>query len=166
MGDRLEELHREFDTHDDFEPENDGYRVTSTPFDVEVCFSRMDEQTIRYRCTCTVPSLEAVIENETISPVLLEGWADPMERRLQDVDHATSAIETAAVTCSWDREQFDIEIRFTRPADAPVPTDAIVAIVGYIEGTYLEGVIPGYQYGPPVDAMLASARERAERTTD
>ena len=36
------------------------------------------------------------------------------------------------------------------------------ALVEYVEGTYVQGVIPGYEYGDPVAGLLDRARGAAE----
>ena len=36
--------------------------------------------------------------------------------------------------------------------------DMSKAIAEYAEGTYMEGIVPGYDYQPPVSELLARAR--------
>lgn len=161
MSDRLEEVREALDRHPDFEPEGDAYRVTSTPFTVRLRFDRPDENRIEYTVEADLPSLEAAVADETISDTLLEGWAEPMERRLAGVDQATQ-LRDVAVSCTWDRDRFVATFRFERHPRGPAPTDEVPALAGYVEGTYLQSTIPGYHYRSPVGDLLEKARERAE----
>ncbi len=40
------------------------------------------------------------------------------------------------------------------------------ALVGYVEGTYVEGLIPGYTYREPASGLLETAYERSRAPTE
>ena len=164
MENAAERIDARFTTHSEFEEGDERYVVQSTPFEITVTFSVETGDSIEYLVEATVPSLDAVIVEESISDSLLEGWAEPFERRLRDVEQAWSSMSDVIVECDWDRDEFIASFRFSRVSDAPAPTDDIVALVGYLEGTYLQGIIPGYEYSEPVSGMLEQARDRAEES--
>jgi len=35
-------------------------------------------------------------------------------------------------------------------------------VIDYVEGTYVQGVIPGYEYGEPVAGLLDRAQQNAD----
>ena len=137
----------------------DGFRAVDTPFDAHVRLVEQDESTVEYVLDCQVPSLDAVVEGDTLSDALLDGWAETMARRLGDAGHATS-LEALEVDCSWDRDQFEVVFRIHRPVDRAPPIADLLALVGYLEGTYLQGLIPGYSYQEPAAGMLEQAERR------
>lgn len=160
MTDPVAAVRDAFERDSDFESTTEGYRITSSPFTVLARFEPGESDTIEFVAEARLPSLEAAVADESISDALLEGWAEPMERRLADVEQAT-ALSGVRVECRWDRQEFVATFRFRRPATAPAPTDELRALAGYVEGTYLQGTIPGYSYRAPVDDLLETARERA-----
>ncbi len=163
MSDPLEEVRAAFERDHEFERAGDSYRLTSTPFTLIVRCNTDSTGALAYTVETRVPSLDAAVADERISDALLEGWAEPMEQRLTDVHQATS-LDEVDVSCAWDRERFTATFRFRRHARAPAPLEEIRAIAGYVEGTYLQGTIPGYTYRSPVDDLLEKARERASGT--
>lgn len=144
-----------------FRRNGDRATVTTTPFSAFVTVDSPSHDRLCYHLTIELPTIAAVTE-EDISDVLLEGWATPLERRLADAGHATDRGDIDA-SMSWDREHFRVEYEIVQPVDAPPPAAALTSLVGYVEGTYLQGVIPGYTYREPVSSMLAEARNRGGR---
>jgi hypothetical protein len=120
---------------------------------------------VGYRVRFEAPTLAAVAADE-VAPVVDDGWFDTFRRRVADVgavtraDHdlapsVTRAGETVSVTVAYD------DLDPTRAAD-----DA-AAFVDFLEGTYLQGVVPGYEYDDPVASLLHEARQRGtESETD
>ncbi|MFC7158105.1 DUF5813 family protein [Halomarina halobia] len=43
--------------------------------------------------------------------------------------------------------------------DAERAPDVAKALAEYAEGTYVEGIVPGYTYRPPVSELLARAQQ-------
>ena len=160
MGDRHAELLGAFDRHSRFTVEDGTVRLAGTPFTGAVDIGVNDE-TATYLITVTAPSLDAVVTDQSVSEVILAGWAETYERRIEGADGVTPEIATVDSDVEWDQHTLTVQMTVRRPATAPAPTDGIAALMQFIEGTYLQGVIPGYEYGPPVDKMLERARGRA-----
>jgi ATP phosphoribosyltransferase len=61
----------------------------------------------------------------------------------------------------------DVTILYARATDIPEyvsdgAADIAKAFVEYVEGTYVEGVIPGYEYADPVAGLRQRARQTGE----
>lgn len=154
-----------FTRHGGFAVGPSGIRVETSPFRATVEIES-GSATVSYTVSIEMPTLAAVVEGESVGDVVHEGWAETLARRIREAHHAASEIENASYDISWDREEVTAHITIRRPSAAHPPTDAIVSLVQYVEGTYLQGVIPGYDYGPPVDEMLSAARQRGAEPTD
>lgn len=108
-----------------------------------------------------LPMLDAVVEGETVAPVVEDGWFDTLDRRLEDVDGVTYADVTGIdVTRGGRRVTVDATLD---PRPGKVADDAL-AVVNYVEGTWFEGVIPGYPYVETVQAMRDQAKQNAQET--
>lgn len=160
MADLVTAAERALATHAAFERTDGAFSATSTPFDATVRLAAAGAG-VRYTVEMQLPTLDAVVADETVAAVVQDGWFETLHRRLEDVDGAlrgeasTPRVEldertgTVTVTASFESAQPD------RGAD-----DA-AALVGYIEGTYVEGIIPGYTYREPVSGLLEAAYERS-----
>ena len=154
--------------HAAFEPapetaEGDAFRVTSTPFDATVTVTEKADDAVEYRVVVRVPALDAAVKGETVAPVVEEGWFDTFELRLEDAHQATRDVDTVSRMVAREGDDVVVELRFSRPAFAQVAVEDAKALVEYVEGTYVEGVIPGYVYGPPVDDLLSRAWQEYEK---
>lgn len=148
-----------FAEHADFDRREDGFEVTTHPFDARVTVQE-EQDGLAYRVHIDLPSIDAVVVDQSVAPVVIDGWAETLERRLVDAHHATGALDDA--TYEFDRTEGPVRvtISFERPANAPVPADAVKTLADFAEGTYLQGIIPGYEYGPPVAGLLERAQGR------
>ena len=151
-------VRRAFGDHGSFERDGDGWVSTTTAFDGRVRAEPAEEGRIRFTVTVRVPALSAVTA-DGVADVVEDGWADTFERRAVDVGGVTRkerafdpAIERGgdeiAVTYAFD------DINERRGVD-----DA-GALIDFVEGTYVQGVIPGYEYTPPVSDLLSAARQQ------
>ena len=164
MPDRVDAAARALATHGSFERDGDAFVATSTPFDATVTLAAADGA-VRYDVAVVLPTLDAVVADETVADVVADGWYETLERRLEDVDGALRA-SAGAPAVERDEAAGEVTVRAafrsTRPDHG---ADDAAALVGYIEGTYLEGVIPGYAYREPVAGLLERARERSGAAT-
>lgn len=162
MSDASKRIAEAFDAHPAFEPvsgtDTGGYRVNSTPFEGTVTATESNGA-VEYRIVVRVPTLDAAVASETVAPVVEEGWFDTFELRLEDAHQATRDVDTVSRTVTREGDDVVVELGFSRPAFARVAVDDAKALVEYVEGTYVEGIIPGYVYGPPVDDLLSRAMQ-------
>jgi 3',5'-cyclic AMP phosphodiesterase CpdA len=141
-----------------FERAGDGYRVTTTAFDARVTATPVGERAIGFAVTVEVPTLSSAVDGEVGSAVA-EGWRDTFERRLAEAGTATRArvdLKTFEVESDGDTVTVVYGFEFSNAARG---LDVAKTFVEYVEGTYVEGVVPGYDYLPPVSDLLAAASQ-------
>lgn len=159
MTDELaSQVERELVDHGAFEPAEEGFTVTTTAFETIVSVEAVDGS-VAFEVRVTVPSIDAVVADEAVAPVVREGWFETFERRLEDLDGALYE-DAEDPMVSLRSDSVVVETGFTTAVPARGVTDA-KAVADYVEGTYLEGVIPGYDYTEPVASLLDRAEERS-----
>jgi hypothetical protein len=149
---------RAFQRHDAFERDGDEFRVTTTTFDGRVTAAETDGRAPSYSLTVRAPTLSAATEEE-VGAAVAAGWFDTYERRLEDAPMAVRFdvdLEALGVTEEDDEVVAVFEFRWRNADQAP---DIARAMAEYVEGTYMEGIVPGYEYRPPVSEMLSRARQ-------
>ncbi len=156
----LESAERSLADHDAFEERDEAYAVTTTPFDATVRVDAAGEA-LFYEVSVTVPTLDATVEGEEVAPVIQEGWFETFERRIEHPDGITRVDPgPPLVTLDIESEAVHVEIGFETTAPARGTEDA-KALVNFVEGTYLQGIIPGYDYRDPVAGLIQQAEDRS-----
>jgi hypothetical protein len=148
---------RAFSRHDAYSEDGDGFALDTTAFEGRVLLKDDGEDAVGYRLVVRAPTLEAAVE-ESVGPALQEGWLETFELRLEDAPGAVrGAVEVEDLTVTAADGEAVVEMTFRLgPTRAP---DVAKALAEYVEGTYMEGIVPGYSYRPPVSEMLARARQ-------
>jgi hypothetical protein len=157
-----ERAERAFAAHDAFEPDGDGVELTTTAFEGRVTATETDDWAIRYTVTVRAPMLSTAVEGP-VGPAVEDGWFDTFALRLADAP--------GAVRASVDLDDLDV---FEEDGDAVAVftftwgnadrAPAIAkALAEYVEGTYMEGIVPGYDYREPVASMLSQASQGESR---
>jgi len=152
-----------FADHDAFTASGEGFRLTTTVFDAVVQAVETDSS-VEYTVVVHVPTLDAATV-EDVGSVLGESWQETLTRRLEDAPKATRArIELGGFSVNEEGDELHIEYTFTwgNPARA---ADIAKTFIEYVEGTYVEGIVPGYDYEPPVSSLLAEASQSGEGGT-
>lgn len=109
------------------------------------------------RVVCDLPSLDAAVAGESVGDAVREGWFETLQLRLEDVEGLTERAAVGAPAVRREGESVVVETAVRGPADAVAA--AVTTVVGFVEGTWFQGVVPGYDYVPAVAAM----RDRAHR---
>jgi hypothetical protein len=151
-------VRRAFADHGGFEKVTTGeYASTSTAFDATVAVGEEEAGHVPFTVEMQVPSLSAVVDGD-VAGVVEDGWYETFELRVRDASGVT-------------RGDHDLEPAVRQAGDSVVVTaeytdinerrgvDDAAAFVTFVEGTFVEGVIPGYDYTEPVSSLLSSARE-------
>lgn len=152
---------RAFEGHDAFERDGRWFEVTTTRFDGRVTAEETDEWAHSYTVEVRAPMLSSAIEGD-VGPAVEDGWFDTYELRLEDTGMAV-------------RQDVDFtEYRLLKEAGDAVAVfefewgnadhvpEMAKAMTEYVEGTYMEGIVPGYEYRPPVSELLSRARSGAD----
>lgn len=139
-----------------------GYEVTTTPFDAAIRLADADPPT--YAVAVRAPTLSAAVEEE-VAPVVEDGWLETFERRMEDAHMPLAGTDDLEPTVAVE----DSDLVVTATLQDPDPrrgVDDVRALVDYVEGTYLAGVIPGYTYREPVASLRAEARQAYDANDD
>lgn len=166
MSDLPDRARRAFRGHDAFAAadEQDRYVATATPFEGVVAAEPGDGGRIRFDVTVRVPMLDATTADD-VAPVVEEGWYETLERRLDTIGGGVLAGDhdpepaVAETTHEGDRVA-EVTTSF-EDIDPNRGVDDAAAFVDFVEGTYVQGVIPGYDYVDPVAGIIAEARRAA-----
>ncbi|WP_227374612.1 DUF5813 family protein [Haladaptatus halobius] len=150
---RTAPIERAFSLHDGFEGDGSGiYVATTTPFEG---IARTDDE--RVEVTVRAPMLSTVVEDETVADVVETGWFETLELRLEDAHTVVSADEATPPDIERVGDKVVLSLSFSGYPDKAA--DNAMAVVDYVEGTWIQGIVPGYEYGEPAAELLTRARE-------
>ncbi len=148
---------RAFETHEAYERTDGWFEVTTTTFDARVAAEPTDDRALLYTLEVRAPTLQAATADE-VGPSVAEGWFDTYERRLEDAPMAVRhEVELEDRRVFEEAADVVAVFGFEWGNDDQAPAIA-KALAEYVEGTYVEGIVPGYEYVPPVADLLADAR--------
>lgn len=111
---------------------------------------------LAFEVTVIVPMLDAVTE-DSVAEVVEDGWFDTFERRIEDVSGITRRSRDLDPSVRRDGDEIVVEASLTDANPERGVADAR-AFVDFVEGTYVQGIIPGYDYVDPVAELLSRAR--------
>jgi hypothetical protein len=166
MTDLPAAVERELESHDAFVATDEGYDLTTTVFETTVTATDAEgKRDGEFRVVVDLPSLDAAVADEAVAPVVEDGWLETLERRLEDtftVAH-TSTHDDPVV----DREGETVRVTLEYVAwDAAEGVEDAKALVEYVEGTYAQGIIPGYEYRGPAATLLENAQNRGQEASE
>ncbi|WP_181691670.1 DUF5813 family protein [Natronomonas sp. LN261] len=151
---------RAFEGHDAFERDGRWFEVTTTRFDGRVTAEETDEWAHSYTVEVRAPMLSDAIEGD-VGPAVEDGWFDTYELRLEDTGMAVRQdVDFAEYRLLEEAGDAVAVFEFEWGNADHVPGMA-KAMTEYVEGTYMEGIVPGYEYRPPVSELLSRARSGA-----
>lgn len=160
-GDLPGRVSRAFRDHGSFEPAGGGvWTATTTAFDaaVEAEPTPENDGRIRFSVTVRVPLLSAVTV-DAVADVVETGWYETFERRVVDVGDLTRGNHEFDPRVERDDPEIVVEFTLTDINERRGVDDA-GALIDFVEGTYVQGVIPGYEYTEPVVGIISSARRQ------
>ena len=143
--------------HDSVSAPTDGVaRVTTTPFDATIAVGAGENGAVRFTTTARVPFIGEVT-TETIADVVADGWADTFRRRVENVGRVTAGDHDLSPSVERDGNELVARVTLS-DLDANRGANDAVAFADYVEGVYVQGVIPGYDYTEPVVGLIDAAR--------
>lgn len=152
-----------FQAHEAYESSGEGFALTTVAFDADVTAQTRDDQ-VGYTVTVRAPTLAAATAEE-VGDAVLDGWFDTLTRRLEAVPKATRA-DVELAEFSTERRDSEVHITYVFLWGNPAQAASIAkTFAEYVEGTYVEGIVPGYEYEPPVSDLLAGASHADEGGT-
>lgn len=153
-----------FEEHEAFEAISEGYELTTTPFEGVVRTSAASEaEGTTYRVVVVAPTLDAVVEGERVAEVVEEGWFETLDRRLERPHQAGRGLEgiDPDVARAGDEVRVTMEFTSCNPARA---AENVKALIEFVEGTWVQGIIPGYDYRDPAASLLDRATQNYDET--
>ncbi|MGM0590886.1 MAG: DUF5813 family protein [Halobacteriota archaeon] len=156
MTELPDRVRRAFRDDDAFEALSEGrYESVTTHFEGRVSAAAVDGGRVHYRVTVRVPMLSAVTEDE-VAPVVEDGWYETFELRVKDAGGVTRGTHDFEPSVRRDGERAVVEVDF-EDLDERRAVDDARALIDFVEGTYVQGIIPGYQYEAPVTELVNRA---------
>ena len=153
-------VRRAFAGHRGFEEREgvtDEYVSTATAFDAQVTVDGVDGGRVQFDVEVSLPTLSVVVDGD-VADVVEEGWYETFELRVADAQGVTRADHDLDPTVRQAGD--DIVVRFSYDdINEARGVDDAAALVTFVEGTYVQGVIPGYEYTDPVASLVSSAQE-------
>jgi len=107
------------------------------------------ENGIKCRVEMEVPTIDSIVLEE-VESIVKEGWLETFSLRLEDIGGAVQNELDSVEIKLKNEKKVGIIIEFSSESISRGIGDS-KAIVDYIEGTYREGIIPGFKY----DKMVA-----------
>lgn len=151
-------VERAFDYHDAFDSDDGGYLVTTTAFEGHVTAVDGPDYFSAYTVTVRVPTLDGATADD-VGDAVEDGWLETLERRLEDAPKATRA-DVELDTFDVERDGEDVYVTFGFEwGNADKAADIAKTFVEYVEGTYVEGIVPGYDYVGAVSNLVESASQ-------
>jgi hypothetical protein len=152
---------RAFRDHDAFDRADEGrFEATTTVFEAAVEASERDGR-IDYVVRVRAPPLSAAVE-DGVADVVEEGWLETFELRVADADGVVRGDHDLDPTVGRADGDIVVEFAFTDINERRGVDDA-AALINYVEGTYVQGLIPGYEYVGPVSGLVDRARQAGGR---
>jgi len=152
---------RAFRDHGAFDRVDEGrFESTTTAFEAVVKASEHDGR-IDYVVRVRAPSLSAAVE-DGVADVVEEGWLETFELRVADADGVVRGDHDIDPTVGLADGDVVVEFAFTDINERRGVDDA-AALINYVEGTYVQGLIPGYEYVDPVAGLVDQARQAGGR---
>jgi len=159
MSSLPDRVRRAFADHRAFEQAAEStFESTTTAFDGTVTATSVDGR-IRFDIEVRVPLLDAVTE-EDVAAVVEDGWYETFELRVTDIGGVFRTDRDLEPTVSRGAGEALTSVSFEDSNERRGVDDA-AAVIDYVEGTYVQGIIPGYEYIDPVDGLLNRARDAA-----
>jgi hypothetical protein len=152
-------VRRAFADHTAFEQIDDTqFESTTTTFEGSVEATEVDGR-IQFTVEATVPLLNSVTEDE-VAAVVEDGWYETFELRVRDIGGVFRTDRDLEPTVTRQSETAVVEASFEDINERRGVDDA-GAVIDYVEGTFVQGIIPGYEYTEPVTSIIDRARDAA-----
>lgn len=161
------EAHESFSPLESDADEADAYTLETTVFETTVIADEAEEpRDGAFTVGVRLPTLGAATDDH-VAPVVEDGWFETFERRLEDtfsVAH-TSTHEEPRVERDRDEEIVEVTLEYVA-WDANEGVDDAKTLIEYVEGTYAQGIVPGYSYRGPAATLLENAQQAGAEATE
>jgi len=157
MSELPSRVRRAFSDHGSFEPADGAdYESTTTAFTGLVEATERDDGRVAFEVTVRVPMLDAVTRSE-VAEIVENGWFETFELRVSDVGGIAKGDPEYEPELRREGGEIVVEASLA-DLDERRGVDDAGAFIDFVEGTYVQGIIPGYDYTEPVASLLSNAR--------
>jgi hypothetical protein len=158
MTDVQRRVDRAVRDHGSFERRGeDGFESVATPFDATVEVTPGENGRLMFDVQVQAPLLSDAVD-EHVADVVEDGWYDTFQRRVTDVGAITKGEHDLSPTVRRSGGDVVVELSFS-DIDERRGVDDANALINFVEGTYAQGIIPGYEYTDPASQLLEDARQ-------
>ncbi|MFC6723155.1 DUF5813 family protein [Halobium palmae] len=159
--DVTERARRAFADHGSFErTDDDRYAHVATAFDGEVTVRDAGDGRVGFDVEVRVPMLDDVTADD-VAPVVEDGWYETFERRVEDLGGVTAGEHDLDPAVVERNREAVVGVEFADVNERRGVDDA-AAVVDYVEGTFVQGLIPGYDYVDPAASLIDRAQGTGE----
>ncbi|KTG30291.1 DUF5813 family protein [Haloferax profundi] len=153
-------VHRAFGDHGSFEQVDDRtFESVTTPFEGTVSVAARESGHVEFDVAVRVPMLSAVVADE-VAEIVEDGWFETFELRIEDINGVIAGGHELDPAVRRVADEAVVQTTFADINERRGVDDA-GAVIDYVEGTFVEGIIPGYEYTEPVTSILSRARDAA-----
>ncbi|MFB6163013.1 MAG: DUF5813 family protein [Halococcoides sp.] len=147
------------DAIDGVEARADGTAtVTATPLQTAIRRTPTTEPT--WTVEVRVPTIDTVA-TDSVGAAVQEDWVETFRRRAREAENATRRSVDPEVSIDRTDETIVVTYAFEERA-VPRALEVARDIALFVEGTYVQGAIPGYEYEPPLSTLLTRATENGD----
>ncbi len=153
-----------FEAHDAFTQRDErSYALETTVFETDVTANPAEgPRDGAFTVVVTVPTLGAVTDDH-VARVVEDGWFDTLERRLEDTFSVAQTSTHESPVVERDLEAGEVTVTLEYVAwNAREGVDDAKTVIEYVEGTYAQGIIPGYDYRGPAATLLEGALQAGQ----
>ncbi|MHC3437779.1 DUF5813 family protein [Natrialbaceae archaeon A-gly3] len=156
----------ELEGHDAYKPASEGYQLTTTVFDATVTATDGEgKRDGEFRVTIRLPALGAAVSGDDVADIVETDWFETLQRRLEDAFTVTNT--TTHDEPYVEREGNVVCVTLEYVAwDAGEGVEDAKALIEFVEGTYAQGLIPGYDYQGEAATLLESAQQRGQEAAE
>ncbi|RZH66392.1 DUF5813 family protein [Natrinema altunense] len=166
MTDRQTPIASELESHDAFDRTDDGYDLATTVFETTITADDAEgKRDGRVRVTVTLPTLGAAVADEVVADPVEDGWFETLERRLADVFTVAHTSTHDEPVVERDATEVRVHLEYTA-WDATDGVEDAKALIEFVEGTFAQGIIPGYEYQGEAATLLENAQNRGQQAAD
>jgi hypothetical protein len=153
-----------FERHDAFDAvDDDRFALDTTAFDVLATASATDDERAgSFTVTMAVPTLSAsVADADDVADVVEDGWFETFERRMADAYDVAKTSDGTEPSLDRGVHEVDVELTYESWTARDGVADA-KALAEYVEGTFLQGLVPGYDYVGVAADLRSAATQNAQ----
>ncbi|WP_226005559.1 DUF5813 family protein [Natrinema salinisoli] len=166
MTDLPDPIARELESHDAFAQSDDGFDLTTTVFETTITADDAEgKRDGRFHVTVFLPTLDAAVADEVVATPVEDGWFETLERRLADVFTVAHTGTHDEPIIERDDEEVRVILEYTA-WDAGEGVDDAKALIEFVEGTFAQGIIPGYEYRDEAATLLENAQNTGQQAAD